>query len=176
MSFGVDTVVETYGRKIAAKIPALGHNAYNLAIFPSLAKSIRYHISYDLKCVDGKTGEEYSLKEDNKEYTLMAICNASYYGGGYCPAPNSVLDDGLVDACIISGLSIAEAIPLIPKYSKGLIDEGSCDKCTNAFVKSGKIWMNDGSPLLGNCDGENFHYSELDFFVQEKALKLCIIK
>jgi hypothetical protein len=36
--------------------------------------------------------------------------------------------------------------------------------------------MEDGSPLLGNCDGENFDYSQLDFKVENKSLKLCFIK
>lgn len=176
MSFGVDTVVETIGKKIADKAPFLGHNAYNIAILPSIAKSIKYNISYELNCVNKDNGEEYVVKEDNKIYSLMAICNASYYGGGYCPAPNSKLDDGLLDTCIIDGISRVQALPLIPKYSKGELNEQTCDKCTNLFVKSGRIWMNDGSSLLGNCDGENFDYNTLDFFVQEKAIKLCVIK
>ena len=36
--------------------------------------------------------------------------------------------------------------------------------------------MEDGSPLIGNCDGENFNYSELEFKVEPKAVKLCVIK
>jgi hypothetical protein len=29
---------------------------------------------------------------------------------------------------------------------------------------------------LGNCDGENFDYSEVNFKVLPKSLKLCFIK
>jgi hypothetical protein len=36
--------------------------------------------------------------------------------------------------------------------------------------------MSDGSALLGNCDGENFDYNEVNFKVEEKSLKLCVIK
>lgn len=176
MSYGVDTVVETIGKKLADKHSFLGHNAYNLAIIPALAKSIRYHISYEINCVNMETGENFTVTENDKEYALMAICNASYYGGGYCPAPNSKLDDGILDMCVISGVNQAQAIPLIPKYSKGELNERVSDKVKNYFVKSGKIWMNDGSNLLGNCDGENFNYSTLDFKVEEKALKICVIK
>ena len=34
MSYGLDTKVETIGRKIAGKIPPLGHQAYNIAVVP----------------------------------------------------------------------------------------------------------------------------------------------
>ena len=177
MSFGLDTLVETIGRKIAAKAPFLGHQAYNVAILPVLAKPLHYNISFDLTCVDKETGEEYQMKEVNKDFALFAVCNASFYGGGFCPAPDAVLDDGLVDLALIYGLSLKEAVPMIGKYSSGEANEKVFPKqMKNGYAKCGKFWMEDGSPLLGNCDGENFNYSELDFKVEEKALRLCFIK
>jgi diacylglycerol kinase family enzyme len=117
------------------------------------------------------------MKEINKDYALFAICNASYYGGGYCPAPNSKLDDGLLDYALVDGTNLIKAAPLIPKYAAGTANEETCgDILHNGFIKSGRIWMEDGSPLLGNCDGENFDYSEINFKVEHKALKLCFIK
>ena len=177
MSFGLDTLVETLGKKIADKAPFLGHQAYNVAIVPVIAKPLHYTMSFDITCVNKETGEEYQLKEDNKDFALFAICNASYYGGGYCPAPNAVLDDGLLDMALVNGLSLAKALPMIPKYSAGTANQETFPGIiTNGYIKCGKLWMEDGSALLGNCDGENFDYNELDFFVDEKALKLCFIK
>jgi diacylglycerol kinase family enzyme len=177
MSFGLDTIVETIGRKIAGKVPALGHQAYNIATIPVLMKPLHYKISFDLNCYNKETGEDYQMRVENKDYALFAICNASYYGGGFCPAPDSVLDDGLLDFALVDGLSLAQALPLVPKYSKGTANEQTCGKVFhNGYVKSGRFWMEDGSPLLGNCDGENFDYSQLDFKVENKSLKLCFIK
>lgn len=177
MSFGLDTLVETLGRKIAAKIPALGSQAYNLAVVPVLSKPLHYTISYDLTCYNDETGEEYQMKCCNKDYALFAVCNASYYGGGFCPAPNSKLDDGLLDFALVDGLSLIRALPLIPKYSNGTANEETCGEIFHTgYIKSGRFWMEDGSPLLGNCDGENFDYSELNFKVEQKALKLCFLK
>lgn len=176
MSFGLDTRVETIGRKIAEKYNFLGHQAYNIAVLPVLLQPIHYNISYEINCVKKDTGEEYILKENNKDYALFAVCNASYYGGGFCPAPDSVLDDGLLDVALFDGMSLKDAIPLVPKYSAGTANEKTSKLCTNAYVTGGRIWMEDGSKLMGNCDGENFNYSSLDFFVDKKALKLCVIK
>ncbi len=177
MSYGLDTLVETLGKKIADKWHFIGHQAYNLAIVPVISKPLHYNISYDITCVDKKTGEEYQMKEINKDYALFAICNASYYGGGYCPAPNSVLDDGLLDFALCDGMPLHKALPLIPKYSAGTAnEETSGGLIKTGYIKKGRIWMEDGSKLIGNCDGENFDYSVVDFKVDEKALKLCMIK
>ena len=176
MSFGLDTLVETIGKKIAAKVPSLGHQAYNLAIFPVVCKPLHYTISYDITCVNDN-GEEYKMQENNKDFALFAICNASYYGGGYCPAPDSKLDDGILDFALVDGLPLHKALPLIPKYSAGtLTEENSGGYVHMGKLKSGRIWMEDGSNLLGNCDGENFEYNEINFRVLPKALKLCYIK
>lgn len=177
MSFGLDTIVETIGKRIAEKVPFLGHQAYNVAILPVLTKPLHYKICFDITCVDKETGEEFQMREVNKDFALFAVCNASYYGGGFCPAPEAVLDDGLVDFALVNGLSLAEAVPMIGKYSTGEANDKVFPKqMKNGYAKRGKFWTEDGSPLLGNCDGENFNYSELDFKVDKKALRLCIIK
>lgn len=177
MSFGVDTLVNVLGKKLADKASFLGHNAYSVAILPVLSRGLHYHIGYDVTCVNKETGEEYTLHEDDKDYALFAICNGSYYGGGYCPAPNSRLDDGLLDFAIVDGMAIPKALPIIPKYAAGTANEETCPGALhNGYIKSGRVWSIDGTFLPGNCDGEVFDYSEVSFKVEEKALKLCVIK
>ena len=174
MSYGLDTKVETIGRKIAGKIKFLGHQAYNIAIVPSVLQSMRYQINFELDCVD-REGTPYKWSQAPSDYTLFAICNASYYGGGFCPAPNSRLDDGLLDFCKVDAVNLMEVLPLIPKYSEGTANEEASDKIHTGYLTGGRIWSTDGSALLGNCDGENFDYSEVVFKIEPKALKLCII-
>ncbi len=173
MSYGLDTKVETIGRKIAAKVPALGHQAYNLAIFPVLLQSLKYCINIDLDCID-KDGKAYKIHKEPLEYSLLAICNASYYGGGFCPAPDAVLDDGLLDFALCNPIKFIQAPALIPKYEKGQIDK--IKQIDFGHIVGGRIWSTDGRPLLGNCDGENFDYSDVTFKIEKKALKLCFIK
>ncbi len=173
MSYGLDTKVETIGRKIAEKIPALGHNAYNIAIFPALCQSMKYTLNVELSCVD-ENGNRYTIDRQPMEYTLFAICNASYYGGGFCPAPNARLDDGLLDYALCNPINVVQAPPLIPRYSAGQIDK--IKQLETGYVTSGRITSTDGKALLGNCDGENFDYNEVNFKVEPKALKLCYIK
>lgn len=173
MSYGLDTKVETIGRKIAGKVQFLGQQAYNVAIIPVLLQSLKYQINVDLDCID-KDGNPYKITEAPLDYTLFAICNASYYGGGFCPAPNSKLDDGLLDFALCHSIKLHQAPALIPKYNAGKVDE--MKPVDTGYIVGGKIWSVDGKPLLGNCDGENFDYETVEFKVEKKAMKLCFIK
>ncbi|MCD7722898.1 MAG: hypothetical protein LUH82_02945 [Clostridiales bacterium] len=172
MSYGLDVKVETIGRKIAGKIKFLGQKAYNIAIIPAISKPMHYQINIDINCVD-ENGNEYKLQKAPLDYALLAICNASYYGGGFCPAPNSLLDDGLLDFAYVEPVSIAEALPLLPKYNDGAVSEETTKKAHTGYMTSGRVWSVDGGPLLGECDGENFNYSEVNFKVEKQALNLC---
>ena len=172
MSFGLDTMVETMGRKIAAKAKFLGHQAYNIAVLPALMH-LHYQINFEIDVAD-KDGDTYKWALTPADYTLFAICNASYYGGGFCPAPNSLIDDGLLDFCLVENVNLAQALPLVPKYSAGTANENTSEFLHNGHVVSGRIWSVDGEPLLGNCDGENFNYPEVNFKVEKHALKICV--
>ncbi len=175
MSFGLDTKVETIGRKIAGKVKFLGSQAYNIAVVPAVLSSMKYKINIDMNCI-GRDGKPYKYTAVPADYTLLAICNASYYGGGFCPAPDSKLDDGILDFCLADALNLAKALPLIPKYSAGTANEETSPYIHTGYVTSGRIWSVDGSGLLGNCDGENFDYPSVDFKVEKHALRLCFIK
>lgn len=171
MSLGLDTKVETMGRKMAAKLPFLGESAYNLAVIPCLFTSMRNEVYAELVTVneDGT----YGSYNGPIQFTLMAFCNASYYGGGFCPAPDSKLDDGILDWCHMDVLTIPQALPIIPRYLMGDAHQRS-DKVHLKQVVSGKLASLDGSPLPGNCDGENFHDAQVEFRVLPKAIKLCV--
>ena len=175
MSFGLDTKVETIGRIIAGKVKFLGSQAYNIAVVPAVLQSMKYQINFDLDCI-GKDGKPYKWTVTPADYTLLAICNASYYGGGFCPAPNSKLDDGILDFCMADAVNLFQALPLIPKYSAGTANDETSPYMHTGYLTGGRIWSVDGSGLLGNCDGENFDYPEVNFKVEKHALNLCFIK
>ena len=86
-----------------------------------------------------------------------------------------MLDDGILDFALCHPVKAFQALPLIPKYSSGEVEKLQ-KHISFGKVVSGRIWSTDGSALLGNCDGENFDYSEVNFKVLPKSLKLCFIK
>ena len=132
-------------------------------------------LNVELDCVD-ENGNPYKFYRENMEYALFAICNASYYGGGFCPAPDSKLDDGLLDFTYVDPLSLAKAVPIVPRYSAGTAAEYAPDVVHTGYTVGGRFWSVDDRPLLGNCDGENFDYTEVRFKVEKHAMRICRIK
>jgi len=58
-------------------------------------------------------------KTIDDKYTILSICNGSYYGGGYNIAPKSQLTDGLFDIYYAEAMPRINMIPLILKLKKG---------------------------------------------------------
>ena len=60
-----------------------------------------------------------SIKNIEDKYTILSICNGSYYGGGFKIAPKSRLTDGLLDIYYAEKMPKFKLIPLILKLKKG---------------------------------------------------------
>lgn len=69
MSFGLDTMVETMGRKIAGKAKFLGHQAYNIAVLPALMH-LHYQINFEIDVAD-KDGDTFKWSLTPADYTLL---------------------------------------------------------------------------------------------------------
>ena len=50
------------------------------------------------------------------------------------------------------------------------------DVVHTGYTVGGRFWSVDDRPLLGNCDGENFDYTEVRFKVEKHAMRICRIK
>ena len=37
------------------------------------------------------------IEKKGMDYSLVSICNGRFYGGGFCPAPDASIDDGVLD-------------------------------------------------------------------------------
>lgn len=59
------------------------------------------------------------VKNIEDKYTILSICNGSYYGGGFKIAPKSRLVDGLLDIYYAEKMPKFKMIPLILKLKKG---------------------------------------------------------
>ena len=60
-----------------------------------------------------------NVKNIEAKYTILSICNGSYYGGGFKIAPKSRLEDGLLDIYYAEEMPKLKMIPLILKLKKG---------------------------------------------------------
>ena len=79
------------------------------------ASIIYTFITFKCKKIKIKT----SIKNIEDKYTILSICNGSYYGGGFKIAPKSRLTDGLLDIYYAEKMPKIKMIPLILKLKDG---------------------------------------------------------
>ena len=79
------------------------------------ASLIYTFISFKHKKMKMKT----KIKNIEEKYTILSICNGSYYGGGFNIAPKSRLTDGLLDIYYAEKMPKIKMIPLILKLKNG---------------------------------------------------------
>lgn len=50
---------------------------------------------------------------------MFAVCNSRLIGGGRMIAPHAVVDDGLLDLCVVEAMPTAEFLALLTRVSGG---------------------------------------------------------
>ena len=171
-SIGLDTEIQ-----LRAKGKVLAHpdssfvrsTAYSTSALGCMFGNRTFRFRFNAKRTDGKS-------EDSEKdiYTLLAVCNASYYGDGFCPAPNAKIDDGLINCCAIDAVSLPRALQLLTKYKKGAHEgENGIDSFTTDMITVEATGLRE---LNGNYDGEDFSGHKVTFECVPGSLKLAVYK
>jgi diacylglycerol kinase (ATP) len=156
-SVGLDAEI-AYNAKVFKKSRFLsGSAAYIFSIFITLLKYKSKLMNIE---IDGKNTELKTL--------LISVANGKYYGGGMKVAPTALLDDGLLDICLIKHVNKLKILVLFPKLIKGThhtIKQVS-------FYKGRKVVIRSSEKLSLNIDGEIFRTKEAIFEVLSKAIRV----
>lgn len=137
-----------------------GKMKYSLAIFYTLLTNKNFKF---------KVRTDEIVKKGN--YTLIAVANGKYYGGGIIPCPDAMVDDSMLDVCAIDSTRIRHKLVLLPKYQKG--------KHTNLkqvnILKTKNINIVAAKDFPVSIDGEVFYTNKLLVKVLPKAVNIVHI-
>ncbi len=134
---------DAYISHLFAKKKKRGPLAYMQLIskeFPRY-KSSRYHLS-----IDNKNHEIDAF--------LISFANATQYGNNVHIAPQAIIDDGLIDVCLIKEFPKYTAPALLISLLDQSIDKSKYDQ----IVKAQKVEITHSEPLLGHVDGEPVNF------------------
>lgn len=134
-----------------------GSMKYKLAIVYTLfsAKQYKLKVRVDGKVFKGK-------------FTLLAIGNSKYYGGGVKILPQAEMADGALDICLIDATTMLQKLNFLPKLMKGKhlgIHVVHMLKGKNISVVSNKK-----IPL--SIDGEIVYTNRFRAKILEKSIKI----
>jgi YegS/Rv2252/BmrU family lipid kinase len=134
-----------------------GKMKYNLAIFYTLLTNRNYKF---------KIRTDKNIQKNN--FTLIAVANGKYYGGGIIPCPDAITDDGYMDICAIDATRVSQKLFFLPSYSKGK----HINNPKVHFSKDKKIHIVSNKKFPVSIDGEVFLTNKLNISVLEKCVKI----
>lgn len=107
-SIGIDARI---GTEISSykRLPLVsGPGAYLISTAVNVIKGIHRHyvVEIDGQVIDGRQ-------------TLICACNGRWYGSGYNPVPDAVLNDGLLDVLLVKAVSRFKLACVIGNYKAG---------------------------------------------------------
>ena len=137
-----------------------GKMKYKLSIFYTLITNKNYYFKL-------RTNDNIS----KKNFTLIAVANGKYYGGGIIPCPQANVADGLLDVCAIDSTRVRQKIFLLPSYQKGKHMDNPLVK----FYKSGKIHIVAKKKFPVSIDGEVFLTNKLNISVIQNSIHIVHI-
>ncbi|NLC54391.1 MAG: diacylglycerol kinase family lipid kinase [Erysipelothrix sp.] len=121
--------------------------AYVAGVFKGLKDLSKFNLRF-----------KYNGEDIVQDAIVFAVMNGQYYGGGFNPAPEASLTDGLFDVLLIEPVTRVTLLRLIGKYAKGRYKEL---KQVQSF-KLRSFELKADKKMVYTCDGEIF---EDDYFV-----------
>ena len=117
--------------------------------------------------IDGKTHKG--------EYTLVAICNGQYYGGGLHICPQASLSDGKITLCLAKAMSRPKTMTIFPYLVAGqhhrlkAVSFVECEEVCITLAKGAESLSLDGNlyEVVGQ-DGGSFLPEERRFLSPHK--------
>ena len=111
---------------------------------------------------------------DSKEkFSLICACNGRFYGGGFNPSPNAMLDDGLLDIYIVKKVSLFTFARCVGKYAAGHADDFP-QYITHLRATDLRIDFEQEDVI--NLDGEALRAKTVEMHLIPKALRMIVPK
>jgi len=113
---------------------------------------------------------ENQLIEDH--YFLCSIANSSEFGNGFCISPNSKLDDGILELCLLRPIKLMALPGLVTDFFRRKADQNKNIQIISFRKARIRIKGN-----IAHYDGEPFNVrNELNIEVKPKSLNILVGK
>ncbi|HEX8129545.1 MAG TPA: diacylglycerol kinase family protein [Pyrinomonadaceae bacterium] len=151
----VSDAVNPQLKTIAGKLAYLVGGAQVLLDYEPVRAAVR------LLAEDGRTVERAL------DMQMFAVCNSRMVGGGRLIAPHAVIDDGLLDVCLVEAMPTLEFLRLLTSVAGGehLADERV------SYVRARELELSFARPIKVNTDGEVLETDRCHYTLQTRAAR-----
>jgi diacylglycerol kinase (ATP) len=142
------------------------HGGYALTLMPTIFRFAP--LPMRISVPDGSTS--WTVRSD-KPTILAAFANTCTYGDGMKIAPQSKVDDGELDICVISGIDPLKLFCMFPTvYSGRHLKIAGVE-----YFQAERLRVETGSPLDVYADGEFVCRTPVEISVHRAALKIVTV-
>lgn len=142
-------------------------NSYTRGVIKALFTSMKNKITFE---VDGEV-----INKDGK-LLLCTVANAKYYGGKYKCAPNALIDDGMMDACLIHTTNVFTFLKLIKLYERGDHLINPKFKKLVEYKRCKTVKLTSSKEFYMSVDGEIISSKEFSIKILQNAINFGIIE
>ena len=103
------------------------------------------------------------------DWSLVAVCNGRYYGGGSTPVPEARMNDGVLHTVLVKNISKLRFARLFPDYSAGNHEKLPKDVVRFSTAKVVRIHSDNGD-IVTCLDGECSHSHDVTLRLADKKL------
>jgi diacylglycerol kinase (ATP) len=111
---------------------------------------------------DGQSGHERLALH------AFAVCNARQIGGGRLIAPDAVIDDGLIDVCLIESMPTVEFVALLRRVSSG----DHVDDERVRYFRAREVTLSFDRVVKVNTDGQVLEANRCHYRVLSRAVRI----
>ena len=111
--------------------------------------------------------EEGQMVEREMEMQMFAVCNSRMVGGGRLIAPHALIDDGLMDLCIVEAMPTMEFIGLLTRIPGG--DHIEDERVT--YFRAREAELRFTRTIKVNTDGEVLEASRCHYHLRPRAAR-----
>ena len=112
-------------------------------------------------------GDDGRAVEHELDVQMFAVCNSRMVGGGRLIAPHALIDDGLLDVCLVAAMPTLEFIGLLTSVSSG---EHLADERVSYF-RARELELRFARPIKVNTDGEVLETDHCRYTLEPRAAR-----
>ena len=165
INFGFDTTVAIQVNEDRERTGKGSKSSYTKGIVKALFTSMKNHFKV---YADGK------LLDTNGVSLLCTLGNGQYVGGSFRCSPRAVLDDGLIEVCLVKTISRLKFIQLIKSYKEGTHLDNPELQDVLIYRRAKKVDVEAPEGFAFSLDGEIVYQNNFSVEIEEKALNLAV--
>ena len=161
---GFDAEVALLANQMKSKHPNLRILSAFVYVFATVKKLLSPFSYHNVKI-------KFDGQEIHSKILFIAISNGKIYGGRFKITPEAILDDGLLEICLVEEMGRFKYLSIIPKVFKGT---HASIKGIN-FYRAKEVVIQSSEPVLAQVSGEVIEgQKEFNITLLPKRLKLIV--